>query len=48
MQAIQEVFMTKEWVKDSRNEARVKTNLHTKTSKAWAQPSRRTRSSLRN
>ena len=34
MQAIQEVFMGKEWVKDAQNEARIEANLHAKTSKA--------------
>ena len=34
MQAIQEVVMAKEWVKDTWNEARVEANLHAKTSKA--------------
>ena len=28
MQAIQEVFRAKEWVNDTRNEARVEANLH--------------------
>ena len=34
MQAIQEVFVAEEWVKDARNEAKVEANLHTKTNKA--------------
>jgi len=33
-QAIQEVFVPKEWVKDARNDARVKANLHAKANKA--------------
>ena len=34
MQAIQEVFMAKEWVKDAQNEARLTKNLHIETGKA--------------
>ena len=34
MQAIQEVFMAEEWVKDARNEVRVEANLCAETSKA--------------
>ena len=34
MQAIQEVFMAKEWVKDPRNDARVKANLCVEANRA--------------
>jgi len=34
MQAIQEVFMAEEWVKDAQNKDRVEANLHAETSKA--------------
>ena len=34
MQAIQEVFVAKEWVKDARNEVKVEANLRTETDKA--------------
>ena len=34
MQAIQEVFMAEEWVKDARNVTRLADNLHVETSKA--------------
>ena len=34
VQAIQEVFMTKKWVKDTQNEARVEANLRAKANKA--------------
>ena len=34
VQANQEVFMAKEWVRYARNEDRVEANLHAKTSKA--------------
>ena len=34
MQAIHEIFVAEEWVKDAKNEARVEANLHIKTNKA--------------
>ena len=34
MQAIQEVFMAEEWVKDAQNATRLTDNLHVETSKA--------------
>ena len=34
MQAIQEVFVAEEWVKDARNKVRVEANLRTKANKA--------------
>ena len=34
MQAIQEVFRAKEWVNDTRNEARVEANLHAEANRA--------------
>ena len=34
MQAIQEVFRAKEWVNDTRNEARVEANLHAEANQA--------------
>ena len=34
MQAIQEVFVAEEWVKDARNDAKVKANLHAEANKA--------------
>ena len=33
-QAIQEVFVAEEWVKDARNDAKVKANLHAEANKA--------------
>ena len=36
MQAIQEVFLAKEWVKDARNKVRVEANFRIETSKALA------------
>ena len=36
VQAIQEVFMAKEWVKDARNKVRVEANFRVETSKALA------------
>ena len=36
MQAIQKVAMAEEWVKDTRNEARVEANLRTKNYKAFS------------
>ena len=33
-QAIQKVFVAKEWVKDARNDARVEANLHAEANKA--------------
>ena len=34
MQAIEEVFVVEEWVKNARNEARVEANLHVEANKA--------------
>ena len=34
MQAIQEIFVAEEWVKDARNKVRVEANLRTKANKA--------------
>ena len=34
MQAIQEVFVAEEWVKDARNEVRVEANLRTEANRA--------------
>ena len=34
MQAIQEVFVAEEWVKDARNDAKVKANLRAEANKA--------------
>lgn len=34
MQAIQEVFMAEEWVRDTRNKARVEANLRAETDRA--------------
>ena len=34
MQAIQKVFMAEEWVKDTRNKARLTDNLRAETNKA--------------
>ena len=34
MQAIQEMYIVEEWVKDARNEAKMEANLRAKTNKA--------------
>jgi len=34
MQAIQEVFVVEEWIRDARNEARVEANLRAEANKA--------------
>ena len=46
MQAIQKVFMAEEWVKDTRNKARLTDNLHAETSKALGTVEERRRKSV--